>query len=90
MFNIYGRKLPDAGQIARNLIQLAEEDGGRMRRIALRAGHEPHTCMFGFGKSGSRWWVSPFCFSTLLFVGYLTKDWSWMNLDLMLTRLGFL
>jgi len=90
MFNIYGRKLPYSDEIALNLIQLAEEDGGRLRRIAIRAGHEPHTCMFGFGKSSPRWWISPVCVSTLLLVGYMTKDWSWQNLDLMLTRMGFL
>ncbi len=90
MFNIYGRILPDPEQLARNLIQLAEEDSGRLRRIELRAGHEPHDCMFRLGKSSRHWWISPTFASTILFVGYLTKEWSWQTLDMALTRLGFM
>ena len=89
MFNIYGRKLPDPNQIARNLVQLAEEDRNRVRRLALRGTYEPTTCMFRFGTSHPRWWVSPVFGSTLLLIGFLAKDWSWQTLDLMLTRMGF-
>ncbi len=89
MFNIYGRKLPDPNQIALNLVQLAEEDRRRVQRLALRGTYEPTTCMFRFGSSHARWWISPVCTSTLLLIAFLAKDWSWNALDMMLTRLGF-
>jgi len=87
MFNIYGRKLPDPEQIARNLVQLAEEDSGRARRLRFRRGAA--RCLFAFGASNPRWWVSPLCCTSALMVGFLMRDWSWRVLDVMLTRIGF-
>lgn len=88
MFNVYGRKLPDPQEIAHNLIQLANEDQGRMRRLALRS-HGSRACLFGFGSAAGRWWISPVCFSGLMIAGFLMRDWSWHTLDLLLTRIGF-
>ncbi len=89
MFNVYGRKLPDPNQIARNLAQLREEDRRRAQRLALRGVYEPTTCMFPLGSCHPRWWISPVCVSTLLLIGFLARDWSWHALDMMLTRMGF-
>ena len=88
MFNVYGRKLPDPQEITRNLIQLAHEDQGRVRRLAIRS-HGNRTCLFGFGSSSGRWWISPVCFSGLMILGFLIRDWSWRTIDLLLTRIGF-
>ena len=87
-FNVYGRRLPDPQEIARNLIQLADEDHGRIRRLAIRA-DGGRTCLFGFGASHPRWWVSPVCFSGLMAAGFWMRDWSWHTLDLLLTQIGF-
>ena len=90
MFNVYGRKLPDPNQIARNLAQLREEDRRRVHRLALRGVYEPTTCLFPLGTSSHRrWWVSPVCVTTLLLIGFLAKDWSRHALDMMLTQMGF-
>ena len=90
MFNIYGRKLPDPEEITRNLAQIEEEDTGRLRRISLRQRWSGRRRTFEFGRSSRRWWISPVFGSALLVVGFVTKDWSWQALDLLLTRLGFL
>lgn len=89
MFNIYGRRLPDADQIARNLVQLAEEDRGRARRMALRAQSGGRSCLFAFGTVSPNWWVSPLACSSLLAIGFLTRDWSWQILDHVLVQMGF-
>lgn len=86
MFNIYGRRLPDSEQIARNLVQLAEEDRRRARRLALRS---QRGGTFALGTANTNWWVSPLCCSSLLAIGFLTRDWSWRILDHVLVQMGF-
>jgi hypothetical protein len=89
MFNIYGRKLPDPDQIAHNIVQLRDEDVRRARRIAIRRNRDFASCFFPLGGCNSRWWISPACTSTVLSVGYMTRDWSWNALDLLLVSMGF-
>lgn len=87
-FNVYGRRLPDSDEIARNLIQLAEEDQGRLRRLAIRA-RGGRGCLFDLGACHPRWWISPVCFSGVMVLGFLMRDWSWRTLDQVLTLIGF-
>ncbi|MCG8509071.1 MAG: hypothetical protein MI741_07560 [Rhodospirillales bacterium] len=90
MFNIYGRKLPDPDQIARNIVQLRNEDMARARRLAIRRNRDFVSCFFPLGNSSNpRWWISPVCTSTVLMIGYMTRDWSWDALDKVLLSMGF-
>ena len=87
--NVYGRRIPEQIEIARNLAQLVKEDEGRARRIALRRRGTDRRYYHRMGPVSHRWWVSPVCALTVMVFGYLTKDWSWHALDAFLTGLGF-
>ena len=84
----------DPDVLARGLQQLADEQEGRLRRIAIRnqrndLGWFTSWILRRPAPSGARfWWLAPASWAVVFSVGFFVTDWFWDAFDQFLGRLG--
>ena len=84
----------DPDVLTRNLLQLADEQEGRLRRIAIRNRRNN----LGWFDSWFQlrpapgdvrfWWLAPASWAVVFSIGFLVTDWFWDAFGQFLGRLG--